>query len=76
MTNELCINGFSAVSEDEMMVIDGGGWISFACGVLGGVVGIVCTAETANPVTIMGATSVGVLAGITIGDNLENALEN
>ena len=41
MTNELCINGFSAVSEDEMMAIDGGGFWATTLGNAGWLIGTV-----------------------------------
>mgnify|MGYP004445397749 FL=1 len=37
--NELKINGFSAVAEEEMMAVDGGGWIAALCASVGYTIG-------------------------------------
>jgi lactobin A/cerein 7B family class IIb bacteriocin len=44
MENKLCVNGFSAVSEKEMMEVDGGFWGSVflgTCFVVGMIVGAI-----------------------------------
>lgn len=38
MTNELCINGFSGASEDEMMAIDGGRNVALVALGVGGLI--------------------------------------
>ena len=59
MENKLCVNGFSAVSEKEMMEVDGGGWFeSLALGIGCGVIG-----SSAGPVGLVVGVGVGFLLG-------------
>jgi len=62
MKNELCVSGFSAVSEKEMMVVEGGGVVA-AVYALGFVMGM--SPAGAITVCVLGAVAVGV--GIYVG---------
>ncbi len=79
MKNELMINGFSAVAENEIMDISGGftsaQWITGACAVAGAVIGTalggpVCTAigvKTGSAVGIIICAGLGIATGAVSG---------
>ncbi len=79
MKNEIMVNGFSAVSENEILDISGGftsaQWITGACVVAGAVVGTVlggpvCTAigvKTGSAVGIAICAGLGIATGAVAG---------
>ena len=82
--NELTINGFSALTEEEMMNVDGGNWVTGLCSVMGAalgiVVGIVCppaaVAEAGVVAIVLAALGEGAacgLAGAGIGELINTA---
>ena len=64
MNNELFINGFSSIAEDELVNVTGGFDISMAC------MSAVCAASTVTVVksaTYIAAMTNPVIAGIVVG---------
>ena len=76
--NELKINGFSAVAEEEMMAVDGGGiWkgILAAVGAVAGIV-IACVPGGAAIEAIVAAGVAGATGGVTIGGIIEDGFNS
>lgn len=69
--NELKINGFSAVSENEMIEVDAGGWKAFWCSIGGAAIGLV-VGLLCPPVAVATAVTVGAAVGSSAGIALEN----
>ncbi len=69
--NELNLNGFSALTEEEMLAIDGGGWVKLLCTIAGTVAGgalLWSTGGLAVPI----AALLGACTGYKIGDAWES----
>ena len=63
MRNELCVNGFSAVSEKEIMDVDGGFNLSYGFTSLGYAAGTITVVKYAGTIAAIGGP---IVAGIVI----------
>ena len=71
--NELTINGFSDVSEEELLLVDGGGWIRALCCAIGAVGGGVIGGITGGVGGIIAGVAAGLACGDTVGKTIEEA---
>ncbi len=69
--NELNLNGFSELTEEEMMAIDGGGWRAVLCAVSGFFVGLAIGTQT-GPIGMATSILLCTEAGYKIGLAWEN----
>ena len=70
MTNELCLNGFSAVTENEMMEMDGGSWEAAVAnlGAVAACVAVCLAPEVTVPVMVASIIAEACFGAAAIGE--------
>lgn len=72
MKTEFNVKGFSEVSEKEMMVVNGGGWLRGLLASIGCAAAVIATVATGGTAAIViSAAAAGAAAGSTIGGAFE-----
>ncbi len=71
--SEFTINGFSTITNEELMSVDGGGWIRAVCCSIGAVGGGIIGWYTGGVGGIIAGVASGLACGDLVGAKIEEA---